>query len=80
MTAQEHIDKIGAALIENEKAIAVMEKVLRTLKRGHRQLHADLNAAQKAYKAEHDPDNVVQLFSGGTDKPPVDDPDEPVEP
>lgn len=78
MTAQDHIQALGSAMVECETAIETMEKVLRTLKRRHREMHGLMDAAQTAYQDAHG--NVV-LFSGGTSKPPPPpDPDEPVGP
>jgi hypothetical protein len=79
MTAQEHIDAIGRALMKSEEAVKATRKALKLVEEHHAILHARLDKAQKAYVASRDGDNIV-AFSGGTDKPPVDDPDEPVKP
>ena len=79
MTAQEHIDAIGRALMKSEEAVKATRKALKLVEEHHAILHARLDKAQKAYVASRDGDNVV-AFSGGNDKPPVDDPDEPVKP
>ncbi len=85
MTPQEHINANGEALKKLEDAISAQEAVLDEAKKCARILHRKMDRAQKAYAAQHDDDNVIQLFttddgSGGTGKPPVDDPDEPVDP
>ena len=79
MTAQEHIEAIGRALMKSEEAVKATRKALKLVEEHHAILHARLDKAQKAYVASRDGDNVV-AFSGGNDKPPVDDPDEPVKP
>ena len=79
MTAQEHIDAIGRALMKSEEAVKATRKALKLVEEHHAILHARLDKAQRAYAETRDGDNVVP-FSGGTDKPPVDDPDEPVKP
>ena len=79
MTAQEHIDAIGRALAKSEEAVKATRKALKLVEEHHAILHARLDRAQKAYIATRDGDNIV-AFSGGTNKPPVDDPDEPVKP
>jgi len=78
MTEQDHIEAIGKAQIEVENAAADIRKASRRLTRGIHKLHAALADAEAAYGAL-DSTNVV-AFSGGTNKPPVDDPDEPVDP
>lgn len=80
MTANKHIEKIGKALLRLRASIESMEAAVEEAKRMEAVLHATLDRAQRAYADKHDDDNVIVLFSGGTDKPPVDDPDEPVEP
>lgn len=79
MTAQEHIDAIGRALMKSEEAVKATRKALKLVEEHHAILHARLDKAQKAYLASRDGDNIV-AFSGGTNKPPVDDPDGPVKP
>jgi hypothetical protein len=79
MTAQEHIVACGRALIATEAAIAAMEKALAQTKKSHAVLHARMERMQRDYLASRDGDNIV-AFSGGNDKPPVNDPDEPVKP
>lgn len=79
MTAQEHIDAIGRALKKSEEAVKATRKALKLVEEHHTILHARLDRAQKAYLATRDGDNIV-AFSGGNDKPPVDDPDGPVKP
>lgn len=81
MTAQEHIDKIGALTHEVEAQALLVKREVGVLNRKLHRLHKAMNDAQRAYKAEHDGDNVLALFSGGTDKPPPPpDPEEPVGP
>ena len=65
--------------MKSEEAVKATRKALRLVEEHHALLHARLDKAQKAYIATRDGGNIV-AFSGGTDKPPVDDPDEPVEP
>lgn len=77
--AQEHIDAIGRALMKSEEAVKAARKALKLVEEHHAILHARLDRAQKAYVATRDGKNVV-AFSGGTDKPPVNDPDKPVKP
>ena len=79
MTAQEHIDAMGRAITETEAAVKTMRKALKQTEKSLALLHARMDRAQKAYIATRDGDNIV-AFSGGTNKPPVDDPDEPVKP
>lgn len=79
MTAQEHIDAIGRALMKSEEAVKATRKALKLVEEHHAILHSRLDKAQKAYVASRDGDNVV-AFSGGTDKPPNDDPDTPIKP
>ena len=79
MTAQEHIDAIGRALAKSEEAVKATRRALRLVEEHHAIPHARLDKAQKAYMATRDGKNIV-AFSGGTNKPPVDDPDKPVKP
>jgi predicted PP-loop superfamily ATPase len=79
MTAQEHIDAIGRALAKSEEAVKATRRALWLVEEHHAILHARLDKAQKAYMATRDGRNIV-AFSGGTDKPPVTDPDKPVKP
>lgn len=81
MTAQKHIDEIGASLLEIEERSKEVRKAARKLDAAVLKHHDLLDKAQKAYAAEpYQGGGVIVPFSGGTDKPPVDDPDEPVEP
>jgi hypothetical protein len=79
MTAQEHIEAIGRAMVKSEEALKATRKALRLVEEHHAILHARLEKAQAAFVASRDGENVVP-FSGGTNKPPVDDPDGPVRP
>jgi len=84
MTAQEHIDAIGAAIVKLEAitedllaASREVERLAIKAERQSRRVHFLQDRAQRAFKEAYPEDNIV-LFSGGNDKPPVDDPDEPV--
>lgn len=79
MTAQAHIDAIGQAVTELENAAKDAKQAARVVVQKTRALHDVLGAAEAAYIASAANSNVV-AFSGGTNKPPVDDPDEPVGP
>lgn len=82
MSAQDHIDAIGAAQVRLEETIAEMLEEARKAEahakdaallakranRETRELHALQDAAQRAYSEAHPEDNVV-LFSGGSNKP-----------
>lgn len=81
MTAQKHIDRIGASLLEIEERSKAVRKAARKLEAAVLKHHGLLDEAQKAYAAEpYQGGGVIVPFSGGTNKPPVDNPDEPVEP
>jgi hypothetical protein len=79
MTAQHHINAIGDAVTELEEASEDVKRASKRVVRATRKLHKLLEEAQAAYCEAHSSDNVV-AFSGGTNKPPVDDSDEPVDP
>lgn len=93
MTAQSHIDAIGEAqnrldetlkelLAEAKLAAEHGENARLLAKRAAkeaRKVHYLQDKAQRAYLEAYPSDNIV-LFSGGTNKPPVEDPDEPVGP
>tara|TARA_R110002126_G_scaffold74348_1_gene185445 strand:+ start:106 stop:351 length:246 start_codon:yes stop_codon:yes gene_type:complete len=81
MTAQAHIDAIGQAVTELENAAKDAKQAARVVVQKTRALHDVLGSAEAAYIAStaNDGGNVV-AFSGGNDKPPVDDPDGPVKP
>ena len=79
MTAQDHIDACGRALMKTEAALKAMRTALEQTEKTHAILHARMERMQKDYLASRDGDNIV-AFSGGTNKPPVNDPDEPVKP
>ncbi len=81
MTAQEHIDAIGAATVALEKAAKDAKKAARLVVQKTTALHEALGKAEAAYIASvaNDGDNIV-AFSGGNDKPPVNDPDGPIKP
>lgn len=80
MTAQEHIDAIGQATTELENAAKEAKQAARVVVQKTRALHDVLGAAEAAYIASVANDGNVVAFSGGNPKPPVADPDEPVEP
>jgi len=80
MTAQTHIDAIGQAVTELENAAKDAKQAARVVVQKTRALHDVLGAAEAAYIGDTAMDGNVVAFSGGNDKPPVDDPDEPVEP
>jgi len=79
MNAQERIDAIGAAITELEDAAKEAKQASRKVVQATRALHDALGAAEAAYIASASNSNVV-AFSGGNEKPPVDDPDGPVKP
>lgn len=81
MTAQTHIDAIGKAVTELENAAKDAKQAARVVVQKTRVLHDVLGAAEAAYIAStaNDGGNVV-AFSGGNDKPPVDDPNGPIKP
>jgi hypothetical protein len=86
MTAQDHIDAIGKAQLELEARLDVvtaaanaLTKAANRAERQAQRVHYLQDRAQRAFKEAYPQDNVV-LFSGGTNKPPVDDPDGPVKP
>lgn len=80
MTAQDHIEKIGAAITALEKATKEVRKASKDVVLKTQALHEALEAAQTDYLTAHANDGNVAAFSGGTNKPPVGYPDEPVEP
>jgi len=80
MTAQGHIENIGAAITALEKATKEVRKASKDVVLKTQALHEALEAAQTDYLTVHANDGSVVAFSGGTNKPPVNDPDEPVEP
>lgn len=86
MTAQEHIDAIGKAQVrleaDLEDLVVASRLVERLAARANKQairVHFLQDRAQRAFKDAYPQDNIG-LFSGGTNKPPVNDPDEPVKP
>jgi len=80
MTAQEHIDAIGQAVTDLEDAAKEAKQAARVVVQKTRALHDALGAAEAAYIASVANDGNVVAFSGGNDKPPVTDPDEPIKP
>lgn len=81
MTAQVHIDAIGAAITELENAAKEARQASKRVVQATNVLHDALGAAEAAYIASVSKDggNVI-AFSGGTNKPPVNDPNDPVKP
>jgi hypothetical protein len=81
MTAQVHIDAIGAAITELEDAAKDARQASKRVVQATKALHDALGAAEAAYIASvaNDGGNVV-AFSGGTNNPPVNDPNDPVKP
>lgn len=80
MTAQKHIDRIGKSLLEIEERSKDVRRAARKLDAAVLKHHELLDEAQKAYAAEpYQGGGLIVPFSGGTNKPPVDNPDEPVE-
>lgn len=81
MTAQVHIDAIGAAITELEDAAKEARQASKRVMQATKALHDALGAAEAAYIASvaNDGGNIV-AFSGGTNKPPVNDPNDPVKP
>lgn len=81
MTAQEHIDAIGAAVTDLENAAKEAKKAAHLVVQKTNVLHEVLGKAEAAYIASvaNGGGNIV-AFSGGNDKPPVNDPDGPIKP
>jgi hypothetical protein len=75
MTAQDHIDACGRALMRTEAALKAMRLALEQTEKIHAVLHARMERMQKDYLASLDGCNVV-AFSGGSNKPTEPDPDE----
>ena len=80
MTDQDHIDAVGKAVTELEDAAKEVKQASRKVVQKTRALHDVLGVAEAAYIASVANDGNVVAFSGGTNKPPVDDPDEPIKP
>ena len=81
MNAQVHIDAIGAAITELEDSAKEARQASKRVVQATKALHDALGAAEAAYIASvaNDGGNVI-AFSGGTNKPPVNDPNDPVKP
>ena len=80
MTAQSHIDAIGASLIRLERLNKQLRRLAREMSAELATHHALLDKAQQAYGAVNPHGNIV-AFSGGINKPPpAPDPDEPLPP
>lgn len=70
MTAQTHIDAIGASLMDIESKTKALRKSARELDAAVLKHHELLEAAQAAYAAEpYQGGGVIVPFSGGTNKP-----------
>lgn len=80
MTAQTHIDAIGASLLDLEAKSKALRKATRELESALLKHHQLLDGAQKAYAAEpYQGGALIIPFSGGTNKPePGDEPKEPL--
>lgn len=78
MTAQDHINAIGEAIVDVEEANEDLRRAAKRVTRSVQRMHKALDEAQLAYQQEHG-GNVV-AFSGGTNKPPPADPEEPLDP
>jgi len=79
MSAQIHVEAIGRAMVKSEQALKATRKALELIEANHELLHARLAKALAAYNESQSGGNVV-AFSGGTNKPPVNDPNDPVKP
>jgi hypothetical protein len=80
MTAQTHIDAIGASVVRLERLNRQLRRLTREMSAELATHHALLDKAQSAYCATQLTGTVV-AFSGGTNKPPESsDPDAPVGP
>lgn len=79
-SAQAHINAIGASLLDIEKRASEIKRLSLELNQAIRKHHALLEKAQAAYCSGQPGGGQVVPFSGGTNKTPVDDPSEPVEP
>jgi hypothetical protein len=84
MKRQKHVDEIGPAMVALEKttvelaaAARRVDKLATKAERQSRRVYFLQDLAQRAFKEAHPAVNIV-LFSGGMDKPPVDDPNGPV--
>lgn len=82
MTAQKHINAIGASIVSLEAKAKALRKAARDIDTAVQKLHELLDEAQRAYvtSTPQPVGGMIVPFSGGTNKPPKDDPDEPVEP
>lgn len=82
MTAQKHIDAIGASLLDLEAKSKAVRQAAKALEIAIVRHHHLLDKAQKAYAAEpYQGGAIIVPFSGGTNKPEEPAPgDEPTEP
>jgi len=70
MTAQTHIDAIGASLLDIETRTKALRKAVRELDAAVLKHHELLDKAQKAYSAEpYQGGAIIVPFSGGVNKP-----------
>jgi hypothetical protein len=84
MTAQDDIEGSGRAMLALEKTTAELadaareiEKLAAKAERQGRRVHFLQGQAQRAFKETRPAENIV-LFSGGMYKPPISNPDGPV--
>lgn len=79
MTAQKHIDAIGASLLDIESKSKALRQAAKALDKAVLNHHQLLDDAQKAYAAEpYTGGALIVPFSGGTNKP--DEPTDPTKP
>jgi len=76
MTAQDHIDAIGAAITELEDAAKEAKQAARRTVLATKALHDALGKAEAAYIASVANGGNVVAFSGGSNKPTEPEPDE----
>lgn len=69
MTAQNHINAIGASLLDIEKRAAEIKRLSLELNQAIRKHHALLEKAQSDYCSGQPGGGKVVPFSGGTNKP-----------
>lgn len=80
MTAQKHINAIGKSIVDLEAKAKDLRKAAREIDAAILALHGLLDAAQSDHIEAYGSDDVIVPFTGGTNKPPVDDPNFPIEP
>ena len=77
MTAQTHINAIGASLLDIEKRASEIKRLSVELNKAIRRHHDLLEKAQADYCSGQPGGGQVVPFSGGTNKP---DPDQEIKP